>query len=128
VHARLAQAAFRAGNVSVGTHILPPRGRAYGPCITAGPTLNTRSTDFAFALATLLIETGVPLVTVQQLLGHSNITITANIYTHTRLPRQADALGQLDKQLNPETPFRKTRKPQPASKDNPATENGDDIT
>jgi hypothetical protein len=37
---------------------------------------------------------------VKELLGHANIAVTANIYTHTRLPRQADAFKQLDTQLD----------------------------
>ena len=69
--------------------------------------------DLRHTCATLLIETGVPLVTVKELLGHSNIAITANIYTHTRLPHQADALGQLDAQLD-QTP-RRMRRPNGAS-------------
>ncbi|HEV2637973.1 MAG TPA: tyrosine-type recombinase/integrase [Actinocrinis sp.] len=84
--------------------------------------------DLRHSCATLPIKTSVPLVTVQQLLRHSNITTTANIYTHTRLPHQADALGQLDKQLNPESPSARTRKPKITSEDTPAAENGDNIT
>lgn len=56
--------------------------------------------DLRHSCATLLIETGVPLITVKELLGHSNIMITANTYTHTRLPHQADALRLLDDQLD----------------------------
>ena len=37
--------------------------------------------------ATKLFERGVPLKTVSELLGHSNISITANIYTHV-IPKQ----------------------------------------
>jgi site-specific recombinase XerC len=66
--------------------------------------------DLRHTCATLLIEAGVSLVTVKELLGHSTITITANIYTHTRLPHQASALGQLDTQLDPAAP-RPRRKP-----------------
>jgi integrase len=64
--------------------------------------------DLRHTCATLLIETGVPLITVKELLGHANIAVTANIYTHTRLPHQADALKQLDTQLDQPEP--KTRK------------------
>ena len=56
--------------------------------------------DLRHSCATLLIESGVPLITVKELLGHSNIMITANTYTHTRLPHQADALRLLDDQLD----------------------------
>ena len=52
----------------------------------------------------------MPLITVKELLGHSNITITANVYTHIRLPHQADALKQLDTQLDiPEHKPRRSR-------------------
>jgi integrase len=56
--------------------------------------------DLRHSCATLLIESGAPLITVKELLGHSNIMITANTYTHTRLPHQADALRLLDDQLD----------------------------
>jgi integrase len=77
--------------------------------------------DLRHTCATLLIETGVPLITVKELLGHANIAITANIYTHTRLPHQADALKQLDDQLDePEHKARRRRTADTA----PETENG----
>ncbi len=44
---------FGAGDVSAETHIIPPGGRLYEPCITpigAGPGTTARSTDFAFTL------------------------------------------------------------------------------
>ena len=37
-----------------------------------------------------------PLITVKELLGHSNIMITENTYTHALLPYRADALRLLD--------------------------------
>lgn len=76
--------------------------------------------DLRHTCATLLIETGVPLITVKELLGHANIAVTANIYTHTRLPHQADALKQLDTQLDePEHKPRRRR----AAGTAPETEN-----
>ena len=76
--------------------------------------------DLRHTCAALLIETGVPLVTVKELLGHSNITITANIYTHTRLPHQADAISQLDAQLDSKS--RRTRQPTGADAPNDGAE------
>ena len=40
--------------------------------------------------ATKLFETEVPLVTVSRLLGHANIQITANTYTHV-MPKIKEA-------------------------------------
>ena len=81
--------------------------------------------DLRHTCATLLIETGVPLITVKELLGHTNIAITANIYTHTRLPHQADALKQLDTQLDqpePKTHRRRTTDATPESETNDTTD------
>jgi integrase len=79
--------------------------------------------DLRHTCATLLIESGVGLVTVQQLLGHATITITANIYTHTRLPHQADALSKLDTQLDRPKP-RARRKPASPSDGSAETDQG----
>ena len=56
-------------------------------CAQAG-IRRIRFHDLRHSCATLLIESGVPLITVKELLGHSNIMITANTYTHTRLPHR----------------------------------------
>ena len=79
--------------------------------------------DLRHSCATLLIESGVPLITVKELLGHSNIMITANTYTHTRLPHQADALRLLDDQLDkPEAAPRRRSTSSPENQ----TETGDE--
>jgi integrase len=46
--------------------------------------------------ATKLFEKGVPLKTVQKLLGHSDISITANIYTHVMPEQKIDAAEELN--------------------------------
>ncbi|MBV4429038.1 tyrosine-type recombinase/integrase [Clostridium tyrobutyricum] len=46
--------------------------------------------------ATRLFENGVPLKTVQMLLGHSNINITANIYTHVMPPEKFKAIDKIN--------------------------------
>ncbi|MEV6738550.1 tyrosine-type recombinase/integrase [Streptomyces sp. NPDC051104] len=51
--------------------------------------------DLRHTCATLLLEQGVQLVTIKELLGHANIGITAQIYAHVRLRLQHDAINQL---------------------------------
>lgn len=46
--------------------------------------------------ATKLFQKDVPLKTVQKLLGHSDISITANIYTHVMPEQRVDAAEQLN--------------------------------
>ncbi|MFF7645915.1 hypothetical protein [Streptomyces canus] len=46
-------------------------------------------------LATLLLEQGVELVVIKELLGHANIGVTATVYAHVRLRLQRDAIDLL---------------------------------
>lgn len=46
--------------------------------------------------ATKLFEAGVPLKTVQMLLGHSDISVTANIYTHVMPKEKTQAVERLN--------------------------------
>lgn len=46
--------------------------------------------------ATRLFEKGVPLKTVSELLGHSNINITAYIYTHVMPEQKTKAVEKLN--------------------------------
>ncbi len=46
--------------------------------------------------ATKLFEAGVPLKTVQMLLGHSDISVTANIYTHVMPEEKTQAVERLN--------------------------------
>ncbi|GAA3236338.1 site-specific integrase [Streptomyces thermocoprophilus] len=63
--------------------------------------------DLRHSTATLLLEQGVELVVIKELLGHAHIGVTAGVYAHVRLrlQRQAiDALGTaLDGLTNTET-------------------------
>ncbi len=84
-----------------------------------------RTHDLRHTCATLLIETGVPLITVKELLGHANIAVTANIYTHTRFPHQADALKQLDTQLDEPQPKTRRRRATDAAPESETNDTND---
>ncbi len=45
--------------------------------------------------ATLLLEQGVELVVIKELLGHAHIGVTATVYAHVRLRLQRDAIDLL---------------------------------
>jgi integrase len=62
--------------------------------------------DLRHSTATLLLEQGVDLVVIKELLGHAHIGVTAGVYAHVRLrlQRQAiDTLGTTDVPDNPPT-------------------------
>lgn len=50
--------------------------------------------------ATILYEAGIPDKDAQELLGHSNITVTRNVYTHIRQSRKDDITQQLNQFVN----------------------------
>jgi integrase len=55
--------------------------------------------------ATLLLEQGVELVVIKELLGHAHIGVTATVYAHVRLRLQRDAIDLLGRTLhNPNRP------------------------
>ncbi|MGC0402950.1 hypothetical protein RKD27_005594 [Streptomyces sp. SAI-126] len=50
--------------------------------------------------ATLLLEQGVELVVIKELLGHAHIGVTATVYAHVRLRLQRDAIDTLGRALD----------------------------
>ena len=52
--------------------------------------------DLRHSAATLLLSMGVHLKVVQEILGHSTITMTADIYSHVLPSMQEDAMGKWD--------------------------------
>ncbi len=51
--------------------------------------------DLRHSTATLLLEQGVELVVVKELLGHAHIGVTATVYAHVRLRLQRQAIDLL---------------------------------
>ena len=61
--------------------------------------------DLRHSAATLLLEQGVELVIIKELLGHAHIGVTATVYAHVRLRLQRDAIDLLGNALrNPAQP------------------------
>ncbi|WXJ93927.1 Tyrosine recombinase XerC [Neomoorella carbonis] len=52
--------------------------------------------DIRHTFATLLLELGESLKTVQEMLGHSRIAVTSDIYTHVSLDLKRQAAAKLD--------------------------------
>ncbi|MFB0627539.1 MULTISPECIES: tyrosine-type recombinase/integrase [Streptomyces] len=51
--------------------------------------------DLRHSTATLLLEQGIDLVVIKELLGHAHIGVTAGVYAHVRLRLQRDAIDAL---------------------------------
>ncbi|MEV6796649.1 tyrosine-type recombinase/integrase [Streptomyces sp. NPDC051320] len=57
--------------------------------------------DLRHSTATLLLEQGVDLVVIKELLGHAHIGVTAGVYAHVRLRLQRQAIDTLSHALGP---------------------------
>jgi len=60
--------------------------------------------DLRHSAATLLLEQGVELIVVKDLLGHAQINTTADIYAHVRLRLQRQAIEAMGHALNDNYP------------------------
>jgi integrase len=76
--------------------------RSYKPLLEkAGLPNSTRFHDLRHTHATLLLSLGVNPKVVQERLGHSQISVTMDVYSHVLPTMQQDAANQLGVLLNP---------------------------
>ncbi|WP_436849581.1 tyrosine-type recombinase/integrase [Streptomyces avermitilis] len=69
--------------------------RAFTTLLRKAGLRRIRFHDLRHSTATLLLERGVELVVIEELLGHAHIGVTATVYAHVRLRLQRDAIDLL---------------------------------
>lgn len=74
--------------------------RHFGKLCDTARIRRIRFHDLRHSCATLLLEQGVDLATIKDLLGHSQIHITADVYAHVRPRLQRDAIEAMGHALN----------------------------
>jgi len=71
-------------------------GKLFDKVLAEADLPHMRFHDLRHSAATLLLRMGVHLKVVQAILGHSTITMTADIYSHVLPSMQEDAMGKWD--------------------------------
>jgi integrase len=81
---------------------LDPRNftRAFHAALDRAGLPRQRVHDMRYACATLLIEEGEDLAVVSRLLGHSNLSTTADVYAHLTRGMQQRAADRIDALLS----------------------------
>ncbi|SER41171.1 Site-specific recombinase XerD [Streptomyces sp. yr375] len=74
--------------------------RAFATLLRKAGLRRIRFHDVRHSTATLLLEQGVELVVIKELLGHAHIGVTATVYAHVRLRLQRDAIDILGHALH----------------------------
>ena len=81
----------------LGTPIEPRNlNRSFAALCESAGVRRIRLHDLRHTCATLLLAQGVDLRTIMEILGHSAIAVTGNLYTHVRVETQRTALDRLD--------------------------------
>ncbi|MGP3634107.1 tyrosine-type recombinase/integrase [Streptomyces sp. 24-1644] len=74
--------------------------RSYRALLDRAGLRRIRFHDLRHSTATLLLEQGVELIVIKELLGHAHIGVTATVYAHVRLRLQRDAIDLLGHTLH----------------------------
>ncbi|MFJ2786530.1 MULTISPECIES: tyrosine-type recombinase/integrase [unclassified Streptomyces] len=69
--------------------------RAFNTLLRKAGLRRIRFHDLRHSTATLLLDQGVELVVIKELLGHAHIGVSATVYAHVRLRLQHDAINTL---------------------------------
>ncbi len=71
--------------------------RSFQPLLAAAGLPKIRFHDLRHSAATLLLTQGIHPKIVQERLGHANISVTVDIYSHVLPTLQQDAADRLDR-------------------------------
>lgn len=71
----------------------------FNKTLAAAELPKIRIHDLRHTCATLMLDAGVPLVTVSKVLGHSSVVVTAKIYAHALDKSKASAIAALSSRL-----------------------------
>ncbi len=74
-------------------------GKLFDKVLAEADLPHMRFHDLRHSAATLLLSMGVHVKVVQEILGHSNITMTADTYSHVLPSMQEDAMGKWDNEF-----------------------------
>jgi integrase len=73
--------------------------RYYEPALKKAKIGKTRFHDLRHTFASLMIEQGENIKYIQKQLGHSNPTVTLNVYAHLINPINQEAARRLEKAI-----------------------------
>lgn len=75
------------------------RHRSFGPLLERAGLPRVRFHDLRHSAATLLLSLGTHPKVVQELLGHSQIGVTMDIYSHSLPNMQQEAMAEMNRLL-----------------------------
>jgi len=83
---------------TIGTSLDPSNvvDRSFKPLLRRAGLPNIRFHDLRHACATLLFSEGVPVKVVQEVLGHSSVSVTMDVYSHVLPDMQEKAAAAMD--------------------------------